>query len=247
MSQRLFTMKKLPFLLIVLLQFLWSENAKAQIVKCIGIRTGWASTFPEVEELQNGRSVNNKMYNRNMVYSELQVELFSFRHLSLLTNFSYISKGFEYWDRRGGMWFSYSGRFAAPIDYFSISAAPKFSWKINNFNLYGFAGPYICIRTNYAEYYIDALWFMPVDQEPRFLKSQTWGGTFGTGVEYNGKSKRFSHSIQLQYMQDFTLAANFTQNPVDYYGTLIDYKFKAKFQTLLLSYGLHYSFNKKVE
>src|SRR5688572_26453205 len=101
-------MKKLPFLLIVFTVW-FSSSAQAQIIKSIGFRAGFTTTFPEIKELQDGQPVNDEIYNRKMLYPEFQAELFLRNHLSLLANLAYISKGFNYWDSWAGSFVSGSG------------------------------------------------------------------------------------------------------------------------------------------
>jgi hypothetical protein len=241
-------MKFLPILILITLLAGNCRSGQAQIIKSIGLRTGLASTFPTVEETQNGRPAQDAVYNRNMIYGEFQSELLPYNHFSLLANFAYISKGFNYFDTWGngyGFFGGGSGITHANVDYFTIMVAPKVSWQLKGITLYGFAGSYAGLRNAYDAYYKQGLYFMGDNMEVQVLKPRTWGGTAGAGIEFKGKSKRIYYSAQAQYMQDFTKAVDFTFNFTDRYGLNYDYRFKARFQTLLVSAGLHYAFHKK--
>src|SRR5688572_18962668 len=240
-------MKNLPFLLVLAIALLLCINSQAQFIKAISIRTGLASTFPDITELQDGRPVNDGTYIRNMLYPELQAELFPRNHFSLLTNIAYISKGFNrYSPGSGGLIPTSGGIVAENVDYLTFIAAPKISKQLDGITFYAFSGPYIGFRTAYDAYYVQGLYFMPGDlMEVQVLKPRTFGGTIGGGFEFKGKSKTFYYSLQAQYMQDFTRAVDFRYSMTTSYGRKYDYLFKARFQTVLLSFGIHYNFRKK--
>ncbi len=262
LNQRILTMRKVPVLLTIML-FLWlTETVKAQLIKSMGLRTGLSYNLPGIQEksIRKGITKNTSSDHNNQlfVFGELQTEWnLLYKQATLLTNLTYISKGYSEQVSSGGGYGGFSGggssnqyKFA---NYATISLLPKYTVDLDEHQFYGFAGPYLSFlfaanSTYYLRYYYNPTYFpyhtlYEYYKDHLKLKPMVWGGTIGIGTTFNTKGNRIKYNIQLQYLQDISWAADFYfEDPRgDHWDS---YSFKAKNKTYLLSFGAQYLFKK---
>lgn len=256
-------MKNLPFFLIGLFHFLWFENANAQLVKSIGIRTGLSYNLPGIQEKTTRKGITSNTFsdynNQLFVFGELQTEWnLPYKQVTLLTNLTYISKGYSEQVSSGGGYGGFSGGGSSLqntlANYATISLLPKYIITLDQQELYGFAGPYLSYlfaanSTYYLRYYYNPTYF-PYHTTYEYykdhlkLKPIVWGGTIGVGTTLKSKNDRIKYSIQFQYLQDISWAANFYfEDPgSDHWDS---YSFQGRNKTFLLSFGAQYLFRKR--
>ena len=253
-------MKKLPFLLIVIFFFWQTETVKGQLVKSIGLRTGLSYNLPGIQEktTRNGITNNtiNDFNNQLFVFGELQAEwALPYQQFTLLTNLTYISKGYTELVPSGGGYGGFSGGGSSSqatfANYATFSLLPKYTIEIQDYQFYGFAGPYLSVlfaanSPYYLRYEYNRTYF-PYHTTSEYhldhlkLKPMVWGSTIGIGTTFKTKGERIKYNIQLQYLQDISWAANFNfEDPrSDHWDS---YSFQARNKTFLLSFGAHYTF-----
>ena len=84
------------------------EKVNAQLVKSIGIRTGLSYNLPGIQEKTISHGITNNSFsdykNQLFVFGELQAEwTLPNQQFTLLTNFTYISKGYTEQVSSGGI------------------------------------------------------------------------------------------------------------------------------------------------
>lgn len=191
-------MKGKLFLIVVVL-FIFSKVAGAQLISSFGMKIGIANASQSWDYSGNFSTI--EIFDKSRVGLDLGIyaEWFDFPVISVLTELHYIQKGckdeFAVTTMDSPTGTGETKPFIPRIDYLSIPLLAKIGYETNSFTVYGIAGPRIDILLGKNS---DAAGVVFDD-----FKATDFGGTFGVGFEIPisetyraGFEFRYSPSIQ---------------------------------------------------